>query len=321
MNKIIIGKISFILLIFFISVSFVHSTDDYNGLETVELDDKSSDDDSLNNYTDLNNSSIPIFIFPPYEVSSFNESSNVILEFTIKKSITQFLSFCGSSRHYLSIDGFLSFKETNAPLPNQTINFAFGDEVRSFITDENGKITWDYFYPDVYGFVNFQMLFNGSTIYNNGSMINLDPVSTHIIYYIAEPYNHRIWPTVPGPIVPIYTIIDFPSSNKSDSLIFYNSNQNITFQNSYKEINGNNKLKHNKYFSNEINNNTNTKINNNISENKSLEKTVNNNLGFLDDYEFFDYFRIYFENLFDFIKDVFNDLINDLIGVFSYVKI
>ncbi|WP_054835284.1 hypothetical protein [Methanobrevibacter arboriphilus] len=193
--------------------------------------------------------------------------------------------------------------------------------MRSFITDENGKITWNHFYPDIYGFVNFQMLFNGSTINNNGSMINLDPVSTHIIYYIAEPYNHRIWPTVPGPIVPIYRIIDFPSSNNSDSLIFYNSNQNITFQNSYKEINGNNKLKHDKYFSNEINNNTNTKINNNISENKSLEKTVNNNLGFLDNYEFFDYFRIYFENLFDFIKNLFNDLINDLNGVFSYLKI
>ena len=327
MNKIIIGKISFILLIFLISVSCVYSMDDYNGQETIELDNKSSDNDSLNIITDLNNSSVPIFIFPPDllidEVNSINESNNVILEFTIKKFTQQIFVVCGSSRPYLSFDGFLSFKETNAPLPNQTINFAFGDEVRSFITDENGKITWNHFYPDIYGFVNFQMLFNGSTIYNNGSMINLDPVSTHIIYYIDEPYDHRFWISPqPGPW-PVYINPNymFPSSNKSGSLIFYNSNQNITFQNSYKEINGNNKLKHDKYFSNEINNNTNTKINNNISENKSLEKTVNNNLGFLDNYEFFDYFRIYFENLFDFIKDVFNDLINDLIGVFSYVKI
>lgn len=329
MNNIIIGKISFILLIFLISISCVYSMDDYNGQETIELDNKSSDNDSLNIITDLNNSSVPIFIFPPDllidEVNSINESNNVILKFTIKKFTQQFVVSCGSSRPYLSIDGFLSFKETNAPLPNQTINFAFGDEVRSFITDENGKIIWNYFYPDIYGFVNFQMLFNGSKIDNNGSMINLDPVSTHIIYYIDEPYNHRLWPIGPQPgpglIDPIYRIIDFPSSNNSDSLIFYNSNQNITFQNSYKEINGNNKFKHNKYFLNEINNNTNTKINNNISENKSLEKTVNNNLGFLDDYEFFDYFRIYFENLFDFIKDLFSDLINNLNGVFSYIKI
>ena len=331
MNKIIIGKISFILLIFLISVSCVYSMDDYNGQETIELDNKSSDNDSLNIITDLNNSSVPIFIFPPDllidEVNSINESNNVILEFTIKKFTQQIVFACGSSRPYLSFDGFLSFKETNAPLPNQTINFAFGDEVRSFITDENGKITWNHFYPDIYGFVNFQMLFNGSTINNNGSMINLDPVSTHIIYYIAEPYIYkpRIIETVgpwPGPwpwgIDPIYM---FPSLNKSDSLIFYNFNQNISVYNGYKEINGNNKLKHNKYFLNEINNNTNTKINNNISENKSLEKTVNNNLGFLDDYEFFDYFRIYFENLFDFIKDLFSDLINHLNGVFSYVKI
>ncbi|WP_054835283.1 hypothetical protein [Methanobrevibacter arboriphilus] len=97
MNKIIIGKISFILLIFLISVSCVYSMDDYNGQETIELDNKSSDNDSLNNYADLNNSSIPIFILPPDllidEVNSFNESSNVILEFTIKKFTQQFLLF------------------------------------------------------------------------------------------------------------------------------------------------------------------------------------------------------------------------------------
>ena len=65
MNKIIIGKISFILLIFFISISCMYSTDDYNGQETIEFDNKSSDNDSLNNYTDLNNSRVPIFIFSP----------------------------------------------------------------------------------------------------------------------------------------------------------------------------------------------------------------------------------------------------------------
>ena len=54
MNKIIIGKISFILLIFFISVSFVYSTDDYNGQETLDLDDNSSNKDI--SYPDLNSS-------------------------------------------------------------------------------------------------------------------------------------------------------------------------------------------------------------------------------------------------------------------------
>ena len=52
MNKIIIGKISFILLIFFISVSCVYSTDDYNGQETLDLDDNSSNKDI--SYPDLN---------------------------------------------------------------------------------------------------------------------------------------------------------------------------------------------------------------------------------------------------------------------------
>lgn len=43
----------------------MYSTDDYNGQETIEFDNKSSDNDSLNNYTDLNNSRVPIFIFSP----------------------------------------------------------------------------------------------------------------------------------------------------------------------------------------------------------------------------------------------------------------
>ena len=163
------------------------------------------------------------------------------------------------------------------------------------------------------------MLFNGSTIDNNGSMINLDPVYTYIIYYITEPSDHRPWD-----LIPVNMTINFPSLNKSDSLFFYNSNQNITVQNGYDEINTN-KLKHKKYFSKELNSNNNSnnngKINNNISENESLEKTVNNNSGFLNEYGFFDSFKIYFENLLDFIKDFFSDLISDLNGILSYIKI
>ncbi len=323
MNKVTIGKIIFILLIFLISVSCVYSNDNYNEQRIIELDNKSNYNDSLIIITDLNNSIVPKHLFHPDllidEVNSINESSNVMLEFTIKKFTKQIFVVCGSSRPYLSFDGFLSFKETNAPLPNQTINFAFGDEVRSFITDENGKITWNYFYPDIYGFVNFQMLFNGSTIDNNGSMINLDPFYTYIIYYIAETSDHRPWD-----LIPVNMTINFPSLNKSDSLFFYNSNQNITVQNGYDEINTN-KLKHKKYFSKELNSNNNSnnngKINNNISENESLEKTVNNNSGFLNEYGFFDSFKIYFENLLDFIKDFFSDLISDLNGILSYIKI
>jgi hypothetical protein len=65
MNKFTIGKISFILLIFLINISCVYPMDDYNGQETLELGDNSSNKD-----------------IPYFDLNSSNESKRVNLTLT-----------------------------------------------------------------------------------------------------------------------------------------------------------------------------------------------------------------------------------------------
>lgn len=121
-------------------------------------------------------------------IKGYNESSNVILELNFTRANGYVYAMCGGRSYYFYLDISLLYKNNNSPLSNQTVYLIIKNETSEFITNEDGIIRYLYS-PSIYGIVNFGVSFNGSEIFDNGSIIELEPVSVYWDYYLNEPYN------------------------------------------------------------------------------------------------------------------------------------
>lgn len=177
-------------------------------------------------------------ILPPssYNRYGYNESNNVILEFFLSPASDPHLG--GVSQLWVYIN--LHFKEDCTPIPNQMVYMVVGNRTFTYMTDLNGSIV-DIFVPEVYGYTEFQFLFNGSIIQNNGSIIYLEPVSAQGDYFLSDSFLEINIPkliyTVPNPP----EIVHYPKNitiNKSEYNPNNNTKQKNTSENSYQIAHG-----------------------------------------------------------------------------------
>ena len=178
-------KNSFILiLLVLISLSWFCFLDSSNGVDVDKNNDLSNNlyDNigALKNADDSNETNVAIGMYGGY-----NESSNVILEFNIRSYHVH--AMCGGSTEFLSFNISLRYKDSNEPLSNQNVYLIIGNTTNSYTTDKNGMISVDNYQPNIYGDVNFKVLFNGATFLYNSSMVDLEPVSIYFKYFLHEP--------------------------------------------------------------------------------------------------------------------------------------
>jgi hypothetical protein len=146
-------------------------------------DGNNNNSNSNNNNSDVNESN---HVSGNYK--EYNESTNVILEFSINHYARYYTASCisiGTGDEIFLIIVSLNYKNNNTPIPNQIVYITIGNETKEFMTDENGTIQYQYFQRE-YGVVNIEALFNGSKIDVNGLIIDLEPVSVHIDYNLGE---------------------------------------------------------------------------------------------------------------------------------------
>jgi len=173
-----------------------------------------------------------------YTTSGYNNSSNVVLKFELSPASDS--HFGGVSQLWVYIN--LYFKDNNTPIPNHMVYMIVGNKTFNYTTDLNGSIV-DLFVPEVYGYTEFQFLFNGSVILDNESIIYLEPVSVYGYYYLSNlgiigPWNFPWWIPNWPPINPINMTIYVPQI-PSDVM---NYSKNITLSES--KYNYNNNTKH-----------------------------------------------------------------------------
>ena len=158
-------------------------------------------------------------ILPPssYNRYGYNESNNVILEFFLSPASDP--HFGGVSQLWIFIS--LHFKEDYTPIPNQIIHMVVGNRTFTYMADENGSIS-DIFVPEVFGYTEFQFLFNGSFIQNNGSIIYLEPVSAQGDYFLSKSFH-------------IITIWDLGTNPNHSDFVYYT--KNITINESEYDVN------------------------------------------------------------------------------------
>lgn len=214
--------ISFLLLLAMVVVifSFIGVSEGATNNETINMSSDSKNiNESIENLSNIDNKSIidgnlskPILGLYG-GIRGYNESSNVILEFNVTRANIATMMVCGGSKSYLYLDVSLRYKEDNSPLSNQIVYLIIGNETTSFITNENGIIHYLYS-PNIFGLVTFGAVFNESNILDNGSFIDLEPVSVYGDYYISEPY-----PYYPH-IIPSPNIIQYTPDPESNSDLF-----------------------------------------------------------------------------------------------------
>jgi len=182
-----IKKYTILILLFLLVISCFYFVDSSNGAET-NGNDGSSNGFNDNNKILVNNSSKNNGLSLSHGTYRFNESSNVVLEFTIGPS--NVIRNCGNGLLFFNIT--LSYKENKMPLANQRVHLIVGNSTSSFITDANGMICNMEYHPNIYGDVTFKVLFNGSRILRNDSMISLEPVSVNMKYFLRETLHHNV---------------------------------------------------------------------------------------------------------------------------------
>lgn len=168
-------KIALLILLVFISLSCFYFLDSSNG---EDVGDNTNNNAISNSYPIVN---LTISKNPTVHPIDFPmESSNVNL------NANNYLIFVGNGMNGRVLsDISLTYKENNMPLSNQLIYFSIGNEISSFVTDENGMIPNIHFIPPKSGYV--KIFFNGSKYLYNNSIMDLVPVSRYFNYISSNP--------------------------------------------------------------------------------------------------------------------------------------
>jgi len=182
-------KYIILILIAILAISCFYFLDSSNG---ATLDDD-SDSESNNDGVSLENDSSNTINTSFFRKYSYNESSNVILEFTIGHS--NMYQVGGGQMLYINIS--LHYKENNMPIPYRTVFLTVGNTTKAFVTDENGTYYNNTYHPYIFGNINFQVSYHGSEMLLDGEAVFLEPVSLSVDYYLSE------WRTSP-----LYSIIN-----------------------------------------------------------------------------------------------------------------
>ena len=188
MDKVVLSKsrssIMFILLVLIV-ISCFYFVDSSYGTDIVDDTNGNSDYDSSADPLSAVNLTITKTVhitghYPPYKFYSscdhygYNESNNVILEFTNYRD-----SYWDIYRYRFPPNTFLKYKENNMSLSNQIIYFTVGNKTTSLVTDENGKIPLIPYFPSTSEPLTLEISFKGSKLFYNNSIIDLKPVSLY----------------------------------------------------------------------------------------------------------------------------------------------